>query len=107
MHFPHAIQVEGSIRYFISFLHTPAGHFFLFICASYSSLKYLIVVSTGFGAVAPKLQKEPSLIDCAISSRRSISPGFPSPFVISSTISFIFLTPTLHGTHFPQDSSSK
>ena len=47
------MHLSGSILNVISALQTSAGHFLLRMCSSYSSLKYLNVVSTGLGAVWP------------------------------------------------------
>ena len=46
----------------MSDLHFPAGHRLSRMWASYSSRKYLIVVSTGLGAVPPSAQSEPSMM---------------------------------------------
>ncbi|MBA7536828.1 hypothetical protein ES705_29093 [subsurface metagenome] len=83
---------------------TLAGQRFSLICASYSSLKYLMVLNTGLGAVVPRAQREASLIISEISSSSSISPSLPLPVQILFKILSICLNPSRQGTHFPQDS---
>ena len=58
LHKPQPTHSVGSIEYDTSALQTPAGHFLSRTCAMYSSLKYLSVESTGFGAVCPKPHSE-------------------------------------------------
>src|SRR6056297_2426483 len=72
--------------------------------ASYSSLKYLIVVRTGLGAVCPSPQSDPSLTFLAKSSRRSMSPSLPSPLVMRVSSSSMRVVPIRQCMHFPQDS---
>ena len=105
LHFPHAVHFSSSILYVMRSLQTPAGHLLSLIWALYSSVKYLIVLSTGFGAVWPSAHREASDTTQLSSSRSSISPSFPSPRVIASTSSYILRVPSRHVVHFPQLSS--
>src|SRR5665647_3382105 len=67
----HAFS-QGEIK---SSEQTPALQCLYFICSSYSSLKYLIVLNTGFGAVCPSPQRAVSLIDSPSSTSSSTSPS--------------------------------
>jgi len=83
LHFPHAVHISSSMLYLMSALQTPAGHRFSLIWASYSSLKYLIVLKTGLGAVWPSPHRDVEIIFLLKFSRNSISPSLPFPSVIS------------------------
>src|SRR4030065_404091 len=85
-------------------LQTFALQYLSFICSSYSSRKYLIVVSTGFGALWPRPHREPFTTSFPRLSSFSISPSSPLPDVIFSSICNIWYVPILHGGHFPHDS---
>ena len=50
-HRPQPVHISGSMEYLISSGQTPAGHLPSDMWAMYSSLKYLIVLRTGFAAV--------------------------------------------------------
>src|SRR4030042_3332887 len=100
---PHRIHSVGSILWTPS-LQTFALQYFSLTCSSYSLRKYLIVVRTGFGAVLPSPQREPSITRFPSLSSFSISPSSPSPDVIFSSIWSIWYVPILQVGHFPQDS---
>ena len=57
------------------------------------------VESTGFGPVCPRAHNDPSLITLLNSSKLSMSPGSPFPFVIFSTICSIRFVPSRQGVH--------
>src|SRR5208337_4868497 len=105
MHRPHPLQKSSRILYVSRSLQAFAGHFLSLICASYSSLKYLMVLKIGFGAVCPRPHRDVTLISLQSFSRSSRSPSLPRPFVILSSISRSLFVPILQGTHFPQDSA--
>src|SRR5208282_583492 len=89
----------------MSGLHTFAGQFFSAICATYSSLKYLMVDSTGLGRVCPRPHIEASLIASPSSSRNATSPSRPFPSEILVRTSSRASLPSRHALHLPQDSS--
>src|ERR1035438_6162873 len=107
----HPVQVSVLILKVLRSLHTPAGHFRSKMCASYSSLNNLSVLSTGLGAEWPSPHNEVSLItslnlsSCMIPLNR-LSASYFSPGagfrVILSSISSILLVPSLQGMHLPQ-----
>ena len=105
-HWPHFLHFDWSTTNLTSGVQTLAGQRCSLICASYSSRKYLIVVSTGLGEVWPRPQSDVSLICWERSSSSSMSPSRPSPFVMRCRMVSSVLFPILQGTHFPQDSSS-
>src|ERR1700690_2399125 len=74
------------------------------MCSTYSCLKYLIVLSTGLGALCPRPHREPFWMSLPSSIRRSISPCCPCPVVMASRISSICDVPILQGGHLPHDS---
>src|SRR4030067_1345675 len=82
LHRPQRKHSSCSILNMPSPLHTFALQYLSLICSSYSSLKYLIVVSTGLGALVPSPQSEPATIFLPMSSSFSISPSSPFPDVI-------------------------
>src|SRR6056297_2571168 len=83
-------------------LHCNAGQCLSSTCARYSSLKYLNVDKTGFGAVCPSPQSEASITFGPRSSKNLISSKLPSPAVIFSNVSSNLLVPILQKVHFPQ-----
>src|SRR5450759_3186248 len=89
----------------MSSLQERAGHLFSLTCASYSSLKYFNVLRNGLGELLPKAQREASMAVSDSSSKSSISPSFPLPWVILVRILSICLMPARQGTHLPHDSS--
>src|SRR4030042_6566214 len=95
---------ESTVKV-MSDLQTPAGQRLSITCASYSSRKYLMVDSTGLGAVPPRPQSEASLMTSPRSPRSSISSRLPRPSVMSVRISSILSSPSRQGTHLPHDSS--
>src|SRR3990170_691355 len=103
---PHFLHFSSFTLNSISGVQTRAGQRCSLMCATYSSRKYLIVVSTGLGEVCPRPQSDVSLICCERFSRSSMSPSRPSPFVIRVRMVRSVLFPILQGTHLPQDSSS-
>src|SRR3989339_275064 len=89
----------------MSSLQDRDGQRFSLIWASYSSRKYLRVDKNGLGALLPRAQREASTAVSASSSRSSISPSLPLPWVILVSILCIWRRPSRQGTHLPQDSS--
>src|SRR5699024_8035326 len=81
-HFVQTLQSSSLITIFFNALQTPAGHFLSLICAIYSSLKYLRVDKTGFGAVFPRPHNEPAFTTSASSSNLSKSSIVPLPLKI-------------------------
>ena len=69
------LHLVGSMEIFSSAEHSWAGHFLSRMCASYSSRKYRMVVSTGLGAVWPRPHREPSLMLTHSCSSISMSPS--------------------------------
>src|SRR3990172_8451975 len=104
LHNPQRKHSECSIVKTPRPLQTFALQYLSFMCSSYSSLKYLIVVRTGLGALLPSPQSEPSTTFLPRSLRSSISPSLPCPEVILLRIASIWNVPILHGGHFPHDS---
>src|SRR5512135_745854 len=96
-HAPHPLHSFSSIMNVVRLRQTPALHHLSFMCDSYSSLKYLIVVSTGLGAVCPRPQRDAAMMSFARSWRVSMSSSLPLPSVMSVSISSRILVPTLHG----------
>src|SRR5512139_695301 len=78
-HAPHPLHTSAMTEYLRRSRQTFAGHFLSFMCASYSSLKYLSVLSTGFGAVCPRPQSDVALIPVLNFSSSLMSPSLPSP----------------------------
>src|ERR1700690_295988 len=103
---PQPLQSFSSIQNVVRLRHTPALHQWSFICDSYSSLKYFMVVSMGFGAVCPSPQRDAAMISLPKSCKVSISLSFPFPSVISVSTSRRIFVPTLQGVHLPHDSSA-
>ena len=58
----------------------------------------------GFGAVCPRAQRAPALIDLASFSSFSMSPSCPLPSVMAVSISSMRFVPSRQGVHLPQDS---
>src|SRR5574341_777441 len=104
LHRPQRMQCSGRIRNEPIPWHLFARQYLSFTCSSYSSRKYLMVESTGFGALLPRPQSEPATISLPICSSRSMSPFSPRPVVILSRSSYICQLPTRQGGHLPQDS---
>src|SRR5208282_3692469 len=104
----HNVQpghLSGSMKYLMSGLQTFAGQFLSAIWATYSSLKYFRVDSTGLGRVWPRPHIEASLIAWPSSSRNSTSPSRPSPSEILVRTSSRASLPSRQALHLPQDSS--
>src|SRR5574337_1568322 len=104
LHRPHRMQCSGRMRKDPRPWHFFALQYLSLTCSSYSSRKYLIVESTGFGALLPSPQSEPETIILPIFSSFSMSPASPRPEVILSISSYICQVPTRQGGHLPQDS---
>src|SRR4030067_1407776 len=104
-HIPHILHVSGLTIYLDSTLHAPALQLLSFICSSYSSLKYLIMLNTGFGAVCPSPHRDAAFTVFPSSTRVAISFPFALPAIILCNISRSLFVPIRHGTHFPHDSS--
>ena len=96
--------MSRSIWNCLRFVQTPVLHFLSSICSLYSSANAFNVLITGFGALFPSPHNAVLSIISASSRNSSISVGFPFPATILSRISSILFVPSLHGTHFPQDS---
>src|SRR5512139_3060920 len=103
---PQPLQSFSSIQKVVRLRQTPALHHLSFMCDSYSSLKYFMVVSTGFGAVCPRPQSDVAIMSLPRSRSVSTSPSFPFPSVISVSMSRSIFVPTLQGVHLPHDSSA-
>src|SRR5512133_2407165 len=82
----------------------PGSHFFSIMWWSYSSLKYLRVVRTGFGAVCPNPHKAVLFITFPRCSRVWISASVAFPSVNLLIILSVCARPSLQGVHFPHDS---
>ena len=83
---------------------TPARQRWATMWSSYSSRKWRMVVSTGLGADWPSAQSEHSRIIRPNSSSRPRCSALPLPSVIELRMRSALFSPTLHGTHLPQDS---
>src|SRR5262249_51491098 len=83
---------------------SPAGHTWSTICATNSSLKYLIMLSVGLGADCPKPHKLVYLTVSHRSCSSAKSSMLARPCTTRESSSYISTVPTRHGTHLPHDS---
>ena len=99
------MHFSASMLYFKSALHFPAGQVLPNAWLSYSSMKFLMLLITGFGADCPSPQREVALTMFDRCQRLFRSDISASPFAIFSSISYILVVPMRQGVHLPQDSS--
>src|SRR5512143_1987941 len=104
LHMPNRMQCSGRMRTLPRPWHLFARQYLSFTCSSYSSRKYLMVESTGLGALFPRPQSEPDTTILPIFSSLSMSPFSPLPEVIFSINPYICQGPIRQGGHLPQDS---
>ena len=100
-HLVHPVHLS-LILYFIRSLHLFALQI-PFVCSSYSSLKYLSPVRTGFGEVFPRPQRLPSFTDLHRFSSSSMSARIAFPSLSLVRILSICFVPILQKVHFPHD----
>src|SRR5574337_1095937 len=99
LHKPQRMQCSGRMRKEPRPWQRWDRQYLSLTCSSYSSRKYLIVESTGFGALFPRPHREPDTTILPIFSSRSMSPFSPLPVVILSKSSYICHVPMRQGGH--------